>query len=59
MIRERRPPGLHGLKPYFPTRLGTLPRMRRPDFNLAWYGLFVFLAVAILALVVTAIGALS
>ena len=33
--------------------------MRRQDFNLAWYGIFVFLAVVILALVVVAIDALS
>ena len=33
--------------------------MRRQDFNLAWYGIFVFLAVVILARVVVAIDALS
>ena len=33
--------------------------MRRQDFNLALYGLSVFLAVVILALVVWAIDALS
>jgi hypothetical protein len=33
--------------------------MRRQDFNLALYGLFVFLAVAIFAVVVAVIDALS